>query len=65
MNKTFKAEFTANGKKYSTTISNCMNEMHALVKLKAFIEKKYGKEYQITKCYEDIFSMFGDIFKTR
>ena len=53
MNKTFKAEFTVKGVPYRTKIPNCMNEMYALVKLKDFIEKKFGKVYQITKCIEE------------
>ena len=50
-----------------TVIKNCMSELHAKVRLKEFLQKKYGRELEdvrIFSCIEegdDKFKLFGDL----
>ena len=45
-------------------VKNCMGELHAKLKLDEYLKKKHNnfQSMVVTKCVEDIFSMFGDMF---
>jgi len=48
-----------------TVVKNCLSELHAKMKLQEWLRKKYGDgELRVFICNNnDIFSVFGDIFK--
>lgn len=44
-----------------------MSDLHAKVKLEDYLKRKH-KDFEklvVVSCTEDIFSIFGDIFKTK
>jgi ABC-type lipoprotein release transport system permease subunit len=44
-----------------TKVKKCMSDLHAKIKLGAWLEKKHTK-FSVTKCYEDVASVFGNLF---
>ena len=50
MNKNYIVVFNVKGKSFRTKIPNCTNEMHAMVKLKDFVTKKFGCDYVVISC---------------
>ena len=69
MNKTYIIEYkicsdNIRKSEHKINVKNCQSELAAKIKLGEYLKKKHGKSVQIeiTKCEEDLFSVFGEIF---
>jgi len=69
-NKTFRIQYDVHCKfenffNKEILVKNCMNEIHAKLKLGEFLEKKYGKEFEVAhfkSIKEEGKNPYSDIF---
>lgn len=66
MNATYIIVFEVKGKSFRTKIPNCSSEMHAMIKLKDFVTKKFGCDYKVISCKcSDNVDLLKDFFGFR
>ena len=52
---------------HTIKVKNSMSDLHAKIKLEDYLKRKH-KDFEklvVVSCTEDIFSIFGDIFKNK